>query len=94
MVKEHVFEEVAFVVELHIAEQGFEEGGGIEEHEHDHDLALSVKQEVQEVQEVYDLDLYLYLYLYLYLDLEQEVQVVNSEGHRPSVEGDADIDVH
>ena len=53
------------MVELHIAEQGFEEGGGIEEHEHEHDLAFSVKQEVQEVQEVYDLVLYLYLILIL-----------------------------
>ena len=64
MVKEHVFEEVVKVVERHNSEQGFEEGGGIEEHGHGHGLALSAKQEVQEV---YDLD------LDLDPDLEQEV---------------------
>ena len=79
MVKEH--EEVAKVVEQHNPEQGFEEGGGIEEHEHGHSLALLAKQKVQEV---YDLD--------LDLDLEQEDQDLNFEGLQPGEEADADID--
>jgi hypothetical protein len=85
--KEHFFEEVVFVVEQHKPERGVEEGGGIEEHKCDHDLDLLVEREVQEV---YDFD----LYLYLYLVLEREVRDVYFEGRQPSVEGDADIDVH
>jgi hypothetical protein len=106
--KDPVLEKVAKVVEHHNPEQGFEEGVGIElelqvanfeghqpgveansdidvhwnEQVHDLDLLVEEEEDVQKPEPEHE------------LDLQQEGEVANFEEHQPSVEADADIDVH
>ena len=88
MVKEPVFEGVARVVELHMHQQGSEEGDIIEEeYNHDHDLDLLVEQVEHEeyVEHVVNLN--------LDLDLLEQVEQ-NFEELQSGFEADAGIDVH
>ena len=108
VVKQPVFEGVARVVELHMHQQGSEEGDGIEEeYVHDQDLDLLVEQLEQEVHDLdHDLDLDLLVEL-----VEQEEHVLdhdhdhdldrlveqvepNFEELQSGFEADAGIDVH
>ena len=88
MVKEPVFEGVARVVELHMHQQGSEEGDRIEEeYDHDQDLDLLVEQ-VEQEEHVLDHD--------HDHDLDHLVEQVepNFEELQLGFEADAGIDAH
>ena len=88
MLVQPVFEGVARVVELHMHQQGSEEGDGIEEeYDHDQDLDLLVEQ-VEQEEHVLDHD--------HDHDLDHLVEQVepNFEELQLGFEADASIDAH